>query len=314
MRDAVLVITNEFDVGADFVVAEIVGRDARVIRLNTERLPNWRVELRPGRSWRLQCDQRALRSEETLGVWWRRPEPPPPPEGVEDGERDAIASQWFALLRGLASVPGPVWISAPAAIQAAEDKARQLGYAEAAGLQTPPTLWTNDDSAAEAFLEGHESGVVKSAATAHWEVGSASSFVFAHPVMPEALPSAEALAAAPLAFQRAVLPKRDVRVTVVGDHVFAALCMTPPPSGELDWRLSSDAEWAQHDLTSEVISRCRQLVADFGLRFAAIDLLADDAGGYWFLEANPNGEWGWLQKRLGFPIAKALTDLLLNEN
>ena len=52
------------------------------------------------------------------------------------------------------------------------------------------------------------------------------------------------------------------------------------------------------------------LVHELGLRFAAIDLLADVDGRHWFLELNPNGEWGWLQQQAGLPLADALADEL----
>jgi hypothetical protein len=55
------------------------------------------------------------------------------------GERDAFVGQWQALLESLASVPGPRWISPPAAIRAAEDKAVQLATAARIGFNAPPT-------------------------------------------------------------------------------------------------------------------------------------------------------------------------------
>jgi glutathione synthase/RimK-type ligase-like ATP-grasp enzyme len=62
---------------------------------------------------------------------------------------------------------------------------------------------------------------------------------------------------------------------------------------------------------TDVAKRCRTLVERFGLRFGAVDLAVGSDGVYWFLELNPNGEWGWLQ-RAGLPIAEALADTLLH--
>jgi hypothetical protein len=33
-------------------------------------------------------------------------------------------------------------------------------------------------------------------------------------------------------------------------------------------------------------------------------------GDFFFLEVNPNGEWGWLETSLGLPIADAIVDEL----
>jgi glutathione synthase/RimK-type ligase-like ATP-grasp enzyme len=55
---------------------------------------------------------------------------------------------------------------------------------------------------------------------------------------------------------------------------------------------------------------CRKIVSDSGLIFGAIDLVQHD-GEYYFLEINPNGEWGWLQHPHDVPIANALCDVFV---
>jgi hypothetical protein len=75
-RSSVLVVTNEQDVGADFLVRELGRRGVPVVRLNTERAPTWDMSLRPVGEWRVRGRGRELHSDHCTGVWWRRPEPP----------------------------------------------------------------------------------------------------------------------------------------------------------------------------------------------------------------------------------------------
>jgi hypothetical protein len=49
------------------------------------------------------------------------------------------------------------------------------------------------------------------------------------------------------------------------------------------------------------------------LRFAAVDLIVDPHGQVWFLEANPNGQWAWIEDATGLLITAAITDALLKE-
>lgn len=123
----VLIITNEQDLAADLVVLELERRGIPVLRCNTERLSDWKVDCRPGDSWALEDHLgRRAGSDVVRGVWWRRPEPPRSPAPLATAEEtEAFRAQWHALLEGLASVPGPRWISPPGAIRAAEDKALQ---------------------------------------------------------------------------------------------------------------------------------------------------------------------------------------------
>jgi MvdD-like protein with pre-ATP grasp domain len=52
-------------------------------------------------------------------------------------------------------------------------------------------------------------------------------------------------------------------------------------------------------------------LAAAGLAFGAFDFVMDRAGALWWMECNPNGEWGWLTECIDVPIAGALAELLL---
>jgi hypothetical protein len=305
----VVVVTNEQDLGADHVVLELERRGVAVLRCNAEQLPEWHVLLRPGEAWNLRDARgREAASASTTGLWWRRPEPPLFKGSVSSGERQALVEQWHSFAEGLASVPGPRWISVPSAIAAAEDKAQQIAVARRLGFAVPDTIWTNDLALARSVATGNHV-VVKTVTAAHWGNDHESAFVFAHTLDADDLPRDPAsFAAAPAALQERVEPKRDVRVTVVGAAVMAA---EASPTEHLDWRLADAVTWTWHDVPRNVAERCRELVAELGLGFGGIDLALDRDGTYWFLEINPNGEWAWLQA-FGLPIAAALADALIH--
>lgn len=303
---AVLIVTNEQDLGADYVVLELERRGVVVLRCNAEHFADWRASLRPGCNWQLVDPQgREIASESTTGVWWRRPEPQTFNADLSSGEQKALVDQWQAFAEGLASVPGPQWVSPPAAIAAAEDKAGQLAVARQVGFAVPATVWTNDLTCARTLAKGGQM-VVKTVAAAHWEGGGEAAFVFAHALDVTNLPNdSDAFAAAPVAIQAKIHPKRDIRVTVVGSSVLAA----ETTAATLDWRVEPNTEWSHHDLPREVAEKCHQLTSALGLSFGGVDLALDSSYTYWFLEINPNGEWGWLQ-HCGLPIASALADVL----
>jgi len=52
---------------------------------------------------------------------------------------------------------------------------------------------------------------------------------------------------------------------------------------------------------------------DLGLVFGAVDLICTPAGEYVFLEVNPGGEWGMLERDLGLPISEAIAAALLED-
>jgi len=306
----VLIITNEQDLAADLIVLALERRGVDVLRCNTERLTHWRMTIQPGRAWHLEDRLgRTASSQTTASVWWRRPEPPVASAPLASpSQRAAFAAQWQSALEALASVPGPRWVSTPAAIRAAEDKAVQLSTAAKLGFHIPPTAWTND-SAAIAAVAVDGTVVAKPITAAAWNDEDGPAFVFAQLLDTDGLPTEEELALLPVAFQRPVWPKRDVRVTVVGPRVLAAVA--EPGGDTLDWRLNPDRSWTPYALPAPEAERCARLVADLGLRFGGIDLTVDAIGDAWFLEVNPNGEWGWLaQGNAQLPIVEALSDEL----
>ncbi len=312
MTAEVLIVSNEQDLDADRVIAELGRRGVDVLRCNTERLTEWQVAVEVGRRWQLTAPSgRTATSRSVRAVWWRRPEPPSRHlHGLSSVQRQALDDQWQALTEGLASGGDRRWISPPAALRRAEDKLFQLTTAARVGLAVPETVVVNDLGAALEFVERCGGrAVAKSLTAAHWEHDSEAAFVFATLIGPDDLPDdPAAFRRAPVVLQAPIIPKRDVRATVVGTRVLAA--ETPPTINEIDWRLEPYRPWTSIDLPPTVTELCRRLVAALNLRFAGIDLALADDGAAWFLEANPNGEWGWLVDAAGLPVTAALADEL----
>jgi len=87
------------------------------------------------------------------------------------------------------------------------------------------------------------------------------------------------------------------------------------PPGVIDWRRAVEmepalaAKWARHALPNPLEQGIREFMQDMGLHYGRLDfLLAGDR--YWFLEVNPNGEWGWLDPRGDAGILDTLTEEL----
>lgn len=223
-----------------------------------------------------------------------------------------MRAQWRVAIRGLVHILDARWVNHPDRNDDAEQKLLQLRVAQEIGFRVPSTLVTTDAIAARAFSEQHAGKVVVKGLDAPHVEDEDGSGRFLFTTRLTDIPSAlDGLEQAPLIFQEEVVPKRDVRVTVVGNAVFAASPVGP--LAHVDWRALHDPPlFASTDLPPETAEMAIELVRRLGLVFGAVDLLQDDAGSYWFLELNPNGEWGWLQKRAGLPIAEAIARELID--
>lgn len=100
-------------------------------------------------------------------------------------------------------------------------------------------------------------------------------------------------------------------MTAVDGRLFTARIEGLTEAGRQDWR----ADYAHLRYTPEVLpeavaGKVQALLRALRLRFAALDLIVTPDGEYVFLEANPNGQWAWIEHETGLPIAAAIADAL----
>jgi glutathione synthase/RimK-type ligase-like ATP-grasp enzyme len=104
-----------------------------------------------------------------------------------------------------------------------------------------------------------------------------------------------------------------LRVVVVGDCVFAAAI-----DSSRDERTALDSrQWHQADLTYYRVRlddgerrRLVDLNRRLGLVYSSMDLIRTKDGSLYFLEANPSGQWGFIETLTGYPITEAIVDQL----
>jgi len=314
----ILILSNKWDLTVDFVVTELRSRQHPFVRLNTEdlrseratvELPDFHVSVSKNN---VLCDL----LDSIHVIWNRRPGKPyddtPPPDRPSPATQRFVSDQWYSWLEALQLLRGVAWINHPHANDAMESKVRQLHAARSAGFQVPETLITNDPARVRGFLQRHSTVVAKALYAPLIEEPDQDRFIFSTLIDSLSEQDDQAVRECPVVFQEPIVPKTDIRVTVVGEMVFAArvICRTNEELA-VDWRtLKEGVRFERCDLPEDLADRCRAFVRDAGLRFGAIDL-AERHGSYYFFEINPNGEWGWLQRPTGLPIAESLCDLMV---
>ncbi|MCZ6690230.1 MAG: hypothetical protein O7H41_11540 [Planctomycetota bacterium] len=316
----ILILSNKWDLSADLVVRELRARRCPYVRVNTEDLadhscsillPDFRISLR-------RSNQVHDLTRDVTAVWNRRLGKPFDDVPKEAKPREAVqrfvTDQWYAWLSALQLIPGVTWMNHPQANERMEIKPRQLLMAHEAGFRIPDTLISNDPAEIRAFLRQQDTGsVAKALYSPLIEEPEEDRFVFTSEVRLGDLEPDTELRLSPTIFQKKLHPKVDYRVTVVGESVFVVRILIAPANSEaLDWRTLKDGiSFERCSLPGETERLCRDFVKQCGLLFGAIDLV-QSSGEYIFLEINPNGEWGWLQKPHNVPIASAICDLLMS--
>lgn len=210
------------------------------------------------------------------------------------------------------------WVSDNFAIKRASSKPYQLKIAARLGFNIPDTLATSSPAAAAAFIGAHPVTIVKSMAAVFPVINGGGSFFPATKIMQGQHANLQGLSLAPAIFQQAVDAQADVRVTVVGNHVFAAIIEDSGDDSQVrDWRMghsNNKNHFNEYELPARLKKLCVELVGELGLVYGAIDLVIDKKGKAWFLEINPNGQWAFIEEETALPIGKAIARLLAAPN
>ena len=323
-RDAVLLLTHSGDFYTiDLVSAALARRGVWPIRFNTDLFPSSvNLSSRAGdeRTAELFTETgEQVSAAEVRAVWARKLWPPRMSNDLDDRYRSMCVGESIAALEVfLDSLHDARWVNNLQHHRAAENKQRQLRLAARAGLRVPRTLVTNDPIAARQFFaETEGETVVKLLRPIAVSMDADQPFVYTNRLREEDLASAEQLRHCPIVFQELIAKAFELRVAYVAGETFAgALDATGTSRGQTDWRRVAPEEcrWQKAELPSEVANGLQALMSELGLVFGAVDLICTPAGEYVFLEVNPGGEWGMLERDLGLPIAEAIAGALLGEN
>lgn len=320
-RDIVLLLTHSADFyTVDKVAEELSRRGVRPLRVDTDGFP---AELELTSSLGPEGDEVVLRTaagevrgEDVRSVWARRLSSPRLDESLEPGWRESCVRESQAALEGFLDglrAAGCRFIN-PLGVEQAGNKLRQLRLARARGLEVPPTLVTNDAGRVRSFFARTRGRMVAKMQTPLTQsMSGGQPFVYTSAIGPEHLDELEGLRHSPMMFQERIDKARELRVAVVGERCFVgAIDASRSVDGQVDWRRSRPGEvhWEKGELPPEVAERLVGLVAELGLVYGAADFIVTPEGRHVFLEVNPGGEWGMLERDLGLPIAAALADAL----
>jgi glutathione synthase/RimK-type ligase-like ATP-grasp enzyme len=236
---------------------------------------------------------------------------------VEQPEaRELAQSELRATLEGGLLAIDCHWMNHPYANRLARNKPLQLALASRLGFALPETSITDDPEQIRA-LYGSWQGEMVAKLVGGQVIASAPDdqyVVYTTLVTEPDLGAADALAACPAIYQRRVEKAYDLRVTVVGERLFACrIESAAEQEGAVDWRRAGVRSLPVREcpLDEEVARKCLALARALKLEIAGLDFVVTPDGEAVFLEVNAAGQWLWVQRATGMPIARAIAERLI---
>jgi ATP-grasp ribosomal peptide maturase len=312
----VLVLTQRLDPTADLVIRELHQRGMPVFRCDPGGFPE-AVELQAHISvagavtGTLRLKEREVDLEKVTSVYYRRPTPHRAHSRLDSRERSWSEREAAAGFGGVLTALGCRWVNHPHRDTAAAHKPHQLAAAARVGLSVPESLITNNADAAQAFVRAQGKTVYKSMTGGphpDGEARTASALYTTLVAEEEITPGVRQTAHL---FQAWMDKAYEVRLTVVGEQLFATRIDAASTKARTDWRSDyRSLTYCSVEPPSEVGRAVHRLMSDLRLTFGALDFVVTPDGRWVFLELNPNGQWGWIQLATGQPIAAAIADHL----
>ena len=322
-HDIVLLITHSGDFYTVDRVAQALSKlGAQPFRLDTDKFP-LQVQMETSLTnlqsiHRLKYGDCDISSEQVQSVWMRRIWQPQMSNDLAPQFQAACTREAMAALNSFwDSLREAFWVDDLQRILAAENKLLQLQIAKEVGLVIPHTLVTNNpQKVREFFYDVGGKMVTKLLTPITYGMEGSSLFFYTSVVKEEDLTDIETLRHSPMVFQEQIPKLRELRVVYVDGNLFVgALDASRYAESTVDWRRASPeaCQWQNHELPTSVSSRLQAFMARFGLVFGALDLIETPSGEYMFLEVNPTGEWGMLERDLDYPISEAIAKALLKK-
>jgi MvdC family ATP-grasp ribosomal peptide maturase len=322
-RDTVLLLTHSGDYyTVDRVADALARRGAKTFRFDTDRFPREvrlaaRLDGAGAFHHTIEDGAASCDAGQVRAVWARKMWLPELDENLDPKFRQMCLRESVAALRAfLDGLHGARWLNDRAREDEAENKLLQLRLASDAGLPIPRTLLTNDATRAREFFRENDGALVaKLLAPVSYGMGADAAFVYTNEVGAGDLEDAGGLRHSPMVFQERIAKSLELRVVYVAGNFFVgALDASRTVGGRVDWRRAApgECEWRRDDIPPELKAQLDTLMHRLQLLYGAIDIIRTPDGRHVFLEINPGGEWGMLERDLQLPISEAIADALLD--
>ncbi len=211
-------------------------------------------------------------------------------------------------------LPNAFWVNPHDAAINAGRKILQHRLAVEVGFKTPLTLYSNDPHRIRLFIGRCHGRVAYKPMQSHaWHISGSTSFTYTAVLAEVDLVSDDLLRATPGIYQEIVPKAFELRITVMGDHLFPVKVYSQETeTGRMDWRKAGASLKVEScTLPEPVQAACLALMRRLGLVFGCIDLIVTPSEDHIFLEVNEMGEFLFLEQKTGMPMLDAFAELLL---
>ncbi|ROI00332.1 MvdC/MvdD family ATP grasp protein [Chryseobacterium daecheongense] len=325
MNKTILIITHTQDNFSIEKVTEYIKKNGfEVIRFDVDLYPlqNKLSTVFQNGEWKtiLETPENKYRLDDITAVWYRRA------YNIGNGLKEELEPKFFGAAMGevrntlfgfLESIDA-YSLGKPSVYRRLDSKEEQLKIASKIGFTIPETCITNNPDEAKKFILAHKNVIGKmQTGFAIYEDGI-ENVVFTNVIKEENLEELDSLVYCPMQFQKKIEKKKELRITVVGEDIYAFEVDSQQfDDAKVDWRkdgINLIDKWVRTELPAEVESKILELLDTYHVDYGAIDMIVSPENEYYFIEINAAGEFFWLDNLTEDNlISKSIADVLCDK-
>lgn len=325
MNNKILIITHTGDNFSIQKVTEYIEKNGcEVIRFDVDLYPlqnKLSTTFEDGK-WIsiLETSDAKYRLDDVAAVWYRRA------YNIGAGLKEELESKFYGAAMG--EIRNTLFgflesfdcyaLGKPSVYRRLDSKEEQLKIADKIGLKIPESCLTNNPETAKQFVLKHKNVVAKmQTGFAIYEDGI-ENVVFTNVITEDKLEELDTLLYCPMQFQKKIEKKKELRVTVVGQDIYAfEIDSQQFEDAKVDWRkdgVNLIDKWKPTELPREIEVKILELLDVYNVDYGAIDIIVSPEDEYYFIEINAAGEFFWLdnltEENL---ISKSIADVLCDK-
>lgn len=294
-----LIVTSSFDKTVDYIINKF--SETNFIRLNVDKLETNQVSITNFPEFRISIKNETYNIEnlfESISSLYYRKLFLPDLEKYDANYHTYMQKEIYSFITGLVDSFSGKILTSPSILRKVENKIYQLKVASDLKFSLPDSLISNDRHAVNVFQSAQI--IAKPLSTGKLTKSTAvhSSIV---------ADSVKNIALSPTYFQEYIEKDYELRITVIKDIFY---CVKIIAHNQIDWRDSEEKNHYELIETPEIVKQqCIAFLEVCNLAFGTFDYIVSNEK-YYFLECNPNGQWLWLEMRLGLDISDSIVRYL----
>lgn len=322
-KQKILIVTHSADnTSTQIVINHILEAGGEAIRFDVDRYPletSLTTSFQDNR-WRILLDTGSAVHDldDVTAVWYRRS------FNLGKGLQTVIDQEYLRAtaeevkrtLMGMLEGLNCFHMARHSVYRRLDSKEEQLKVAVRNGLLIPDTCISNNPEKVSRFIQEQGGSVISKMQSSFAIYREAEEHVvFTNAVTADHLQELDTLQYCPMVFQQRVEKKLELRVTIVGQEVFAfSIDSQKVDNARVDWRKEGANmvnEWQPYTLPDEIQTKLLSFMDDYGLNYGAIDLILSPDDQYYFLEVNAAGEFFWLDRLCNHAISRQIAAVLM---